>query len=176
MIQSLPQPRHEFWPSPLLSPGGTRERVLRNVLPFVRRRATSVLQCGMILNRWEPVTALECATCFPFLQVAHSGTATMHEKKPDPLPAKPRRLCPVCGMVSYSAGGTHPQCAEEQSDAARVARLKKVQKTARPKARGANPNALSPWQKRCPKCHNEVHIRKLACGCGYQFSRTRLHQ
>jgi hypothetical protein len=122
------------------------------------------------------VTALEYATCFPFLQVAHSGTAAMHEKKPDPLltvPAKSHRLCPVCGMVSYSAGGTHPQCAEVQADAARVARLKKAQKTARPKAKGAHPNALSPWQKRCPKCRTEVHIRKLACDCGYRFSPTQ---
>ena len=128
------------------------------------------------LSRWGPVTALEYATCFPFLQFAHSETAIMREKKTDPLlilPAKPRPLCPVCGMVSYSAGGTHPQCAEERADAARIARQKKAQKTARPKANGANPNAVSPWHKRCPKCQNEVHIRKLACGCGYQFSGTQ---
>jgi hypothetical protein len=105
-----------------------------------------------------------------------SGTVTMPDKKPDPLlimPAKPRRLCPVCGQVSYSAGGTHPQCAEEHADAARVARLKKAQKMARPKGKGTNPNAISPWHKRCPKCLMEVHIRKLDCKCGYQFPRTR---
>jgi hypothetical protein len=100
----------------------------------------------------------------------------MPEKKPDPLliaPAKPRRLCPVCGMVSYSAAGTHPQCAEEQADSVRVARLKKTQKLARPKGKGGNPNAISPWHKRCPKCQIELHIRKLTCDCGYRFPRTQ---
>ena len=100
----------------------------------------------------------------------------MTERKPDPLltrPAKPRRLCPVCGMVSYSAGGTHPQCAEAQADASRVARLKKAQKVARVKARVTSLNAVRPWHKRCPKCHSEVHIRKAACDCGHQFSQTR---
>jgi hypothetical protein len=76
-------------------------------------------------------------------------------------------------MVSYSAGGMHPQCAEEQADAPRVARLKKSQKAAKPKAKAANPNAISPWHKLCPKCRAEVHVRKLACDCGYRFSRAR---
>ncbi len=100
----------------------------------------------------------------------------MHARKPDPLPIgamKPRRLCPVCGMVSYSAGGTHPQCAEEQADAPRVARLKKAKKESKPKGKVANQNAVSPWHKRCPKCRAEVHVRKLACDCGHRFSRTR---
>jgi len=113
---------------------------------------------------------------FFIFAIRPSGTAAMLAKKPEPLlvvPAKPRRLCPVCGKASYSAGGTHPQCAEEQADAARVARLKKARKMAQPKAKGANPNALSPWHKRCPKCQIEVHIRKLACKCGYQFSRSQ---
>jgi hypothetical protein len=76
-------------------------------------------------------------------------------------------------MVSYSAGGTHPQCAEAQADASRVARLKKAQKVARVKARVTSLNAVRPWHKRCPKCHSEVHIRKAACDCGHQFSQTR---
>jgi hypothetical protein len=99
----------------------------------------------------------------------------MSEKSPDPFlfgPVKPRRLCPVCGMVSYSAAGMHPQCAEEQADAPRVARLKKSKKAARPKAAVANPDAISPWHKRCPKCRAEVHVRKQACDCGYRFART----
>jgi tripartite-type tricarboxylate transporter receptor subunit TctC len=24
--------------------------------------------------------------------------------------------------------------------------------------------------KRCPKCRTQVHVRKLTCGCGHQFS------
>ena len=100
----------------------------------------------------------------------------MHNKKPIPLPSgatKPRPVCVVCGSVSYSPGGIHPQCAEEQADAPRLARLKKAQKTAKPKGKVANPNALSPWHKRCPKCHAELHVRKLTCDCGYRFSRTK---
>jgi hypothetical protein len=76
-------------------------------------------------------------------------------------------------MVSYSAGGIHPQCAEEQADASRVARLKKIRKASKPKGKSANPNAVSPWHKRCPKCRAEVHIRKQACDCGHRFARSR---
>ncbi|MGE5191741.1 MAG: hypothetical protein ACM3U2_04520 [Deltaproteobacteria bacterium] len=100
----------------------------------------------------------------------------MYDTKPDPLPiraSKPRRICAVCGMVSYSAAGMHPQCAEEQADAARVARLKKARKSAKSKARVANPDALSPWHKLCPKCRVQLHVRKLTCDCGHQFPRSR---
>jgi hypothetical protein len=75
-------------------------------------------------------------------------------------------------MVSYSAGGTHPQCAEQQADASRVAHLKKAQKVAKVKATVINLNAVRAWHKRCPKCHTEVHIRKSACDCGHQFTRS----
>jgi hypothetical protein len=45
-----------------------------------------------------------------------------------PLPlllvdAPPRRLCPVCGVVSYSREGIHPQCAERRADAPRMERV-----------------------------------------------------
>jgi hypothetical protein len=48
------------------------------------------------------------------------------EKKPKLIyfPAN-RRLCPVCGKVSYSRSGEHPQCAQARSDAAFKAKLKK---------------------------------------------------
>ena len=51
----------------------------------------------------------------------------MHVKKPEPLPTgsgKAVRICEVCGQASYSASGIHPQCAQEQADARRVARIK----------------------------------------------------
>ena len=100
----------------------------------------------------------------------------MHDKKPIPLAEgniKPRPLCAVCGRVSYSLGGMHPQCAEEQADAPRVARLKAAKKAAKPKVKVTNPNALSPWHKLCPKCHMQLHVRKLTCDCGYRFSQSR---
>jgi hypothetical protein len=122
-----------------------------------------------------PVTALNGATYAPLLALRPRGAVAMSESRPDPLltiPTKPRRLCPVCGIVSYSAGGTHPQCAEQQADASRVARLKKARKVAKLKVKVTNLNAVRAWHKRCPKCHAEVHIRKPACDCGHQFSRS----
>lgn len=96
----------------------------------------------------------------------------MHNSKPLPLAEwdnKPRQVCAVCGMVSYSVGGIHPQCAQARADAPRIARLKAKRKTAS-KDKVVNPLALNPWHKRCPKCHVQLHIRKLTCDCGHRFS------
>ena len=50
----------------------------------------------------------------------------MSEKKPViiPFPAQPK-FCPVCGKVSYSLSGEHPQCSVARGDAAFRARQKK---------------------------------------------------
>lgn len=50
----------------------------------------------------------------------------MSEKKPELIyfPAV-RNFCPVCGKVSYSRSGEHPQCSMARADAAFKARLKK---------------------------------------------------
>jgi hypothetical protein len=41
----------------------------------------------------------------------------MSEKKPQPLiPARIRNRCPVCGEVSYSRSGIHPQCSVRKAD------------------------------------------------------------
>ncbi len=50
----------------------------------------------------------------------------MSEKKPELIyfPAV-RRFCPVCGKVSYSLSGEHPQCSVARGDAAFRARQKK---------------------------------------------------
>jgi hypothetical protein len=69
-----------------------------------------------------------------------------------------------------SVGGIHPQYAEELADSPRVERLKARKKVEKPKGKVANANALNAWHKRCPKCRTQVHIRKLTCGCGHQFS------
>jgi hypothetical protein len=57
------------------------------------------------------------------------------EKKPELIyfPAE-RRYCPVCGKVSYSLSGEHPQCSQARSDAVFKARLKK--------RHGSKPTAL----------------------------------
>jgi hypothetical protein len=55
-----------------------------------------------------------------------AGVSAVSEKKPELIyfPAV-RRFCPVCGKVSYSLSGEHPQCALARSDAAFKAKQKK---------------------------------------------------
>lgn len=38
--------------------------------------------------------------------------------------------CPICGQVSYSRGGIHPQCAVQQADEPRALRLRVARKVA----------------------------------------------
>ena len=95
-----------------------------------------------------------------------------------PAPLLPTRqaarpLCPVCGMTSYSKGGIHPQCAQQQADGRRMDRIKAVKRQAEAKAKPRNPLALNPWHKRCPRCRAEMHIRKAKCQCGHQFATMR---
>jgi hypothetical protein len=41
----------------------------------------------------------------------------MSYKKPVPLVAvRARKPCPICGLPSYSASGTHPQCMQRSND------------------------------------------------------------
>lgn len=78
-------------------------------------------------------------------------------------------LCPVCGKRSYSAAGTHPQCAQAQADAVRKKELAK-ERAAEEKSPTKAPRQQSCWKKKCPKCDVEVHIRKKLCSCGHNFS------
>ncbi len=53
--------------------------------------------------------------------------------KPAPLIGATQRLrkvCPVCGDISYSHAGIHPQCAMRLADAPHVERLKRLRKAA----------------------------------------------
>lgn len=87
-----------------------------------------------------------------------------------PTPDKAQKICPVCGIVTYSRGGIHPQCASLQADAPRVTRLKAAKKVEKEKEKVAQPRALGHWAKLCPKCGSTSHVRKLICGCGHHFS------
>jgi hypothetical protein len=92
-------------------------------------------------------------------------------KKPEPLvfpEIKPRPVCSVCGKVSYSRGGVHPQCSEERADAIRVDGLKQASK-AEAAAKAVAPQPTSRWHKVCPKCRKKIHVRKQNCDCGHQF-------
>jgi hypothetical protein len=97
-------------------------------------------------------------------------------KKPLPLllaDAPPRRLCPVCGAVSYSREGIHPQCAERRADAPRMERVMADKKVDGRKGKPANSLSPSYWHKRCPECQAQLHLRRMTCTCGHQFDKKR---
>ena len=61
----------------------------------------------------------------------------MMNKKPEPLYFRPhpgRKRCPVCGSVSYSTSGIHPQCAVRQADVERMNEIKALALNTAPKA------------------------------------------
>jgi len=82
-------------------------------------------------------------------------------------------LCPVCGAVSYSRGGIHPQCAQQQADAPRMKRVRAAAKIAERKGKAADSSTFSYWHKRCPQCQAQLHLRKMMCVCGYRFDEKR---
>jgi len=91
----------------------------------------------------------------------------MSTSKPPPLiRTRQHEPCPVCGEISYSAAGVHPQCSVRQADAKRLAKLKEQQKD-QPKAKPVSD--VKAWQKRCPKCRSIQHVRKKECDCGHTF-------
>lgn len=84
------------------------------------------------------------------------------------VPSPPRKLCPICGKATYSAGGIHPQCAIEQADAPRLLKMRAA-RAVEPKTK--NP-ARQAWKKRCPKCNMDLHVRREECECGHTFGRS----
>lgn len=96
----------------------------------------------------------------------------MDAKRPQPLygPPTQRRHCPVCGAVSYSEAGIHPQCAQQQADLQRARQQSGLTES----ARLANDRPLKAWHKRCAKCGEQVHMRKATCACGHNhFTQIR---
>ena len=95
------------------------------------------------------------------------SVTSMSAKKPLPLISRRKHeRCPVCGEISYSLGGVHPQCSVRQADEKRMDRIKRnksVEKKAKPVS------AAKPWQRVCPKCKALQHVRKKVCTCGHEF-------
>lgn len=90
---------------------------------------------------------------------------TSVHRKPQPLYNTAARVnCPVCGHVSYSPAGIHPQCAVRAADQIQIDRLK-----ARIAAEPKPPTELGRFEKRCPKCRTVHHLRKRECTCGHSF-------
>ncbi len=97
----------------------------------------------------------------------------MRHKKPTPiLGEQNRKICPVCGKRSYSAGGIHPQCAVRQADAPLEQQLKAKKKTEAKKKPVAKKLPQIWNQKNCPKCGVEAHVRERICDCGFDFFKS----
>jgi hypothetical protein len=86
--------------------------------------------------------------------------------KPDPLIAAraTRAACPVCGKVSYSATGIHPQCAMNRAATA-IHLAAKANLAAQEQK--SHPKPI--WSKRCPRCRRDLSARRAVCDCGYSF-------
>ncbi|MCH8830416.1 MAG: hypothetical protein IID45_12645 [Planctomycetes bacterium] len=83
------------------------------------------------------------------------------------IPRRTHERCPVCGEISYSLAGVHPQCAVRQADAKRLKRIKRD----KPEGKKAKPaTGVKPWQRICPKCKALQHVRKKVCVCGHTFA------
>ncbi|MGE0760192.1 MAG: hypothetical protein AB7F89_12755 [Pirellulaceae bacterium] len=81
----------------------------------------------------------------------------------------PPHTCPVCGKLSYSRAGIHPQCAVRREDEISKQRIKREERLA-PKSNLMSARSKpAPWQKICPKCNVMQHARKTTCSCGYHF-------
>jgi hypothetical protein len=95
----------------------------------------------------------------------------MSEKRPKPLLAtRVNHRCPVCGQISYSRAGIHPQCAARQEDEKRKSRMKQEKPSAQAKKPAIPASGVPPWRKVCPKCNTLQHARKTVCRCGHTFA------
>jgi hypothetical protein len=77
----------------------------------------------------------ECSLPWPFprFRIRVNQQTNMSDTKPEPLFRAPlRKLCPICGEISYSLCGVHPQCAMEEADAPRMERIRTLRKAAAP--------------------------------------------
>ncbi|MBL9125682.1 MAG: hypothetical protein JNG90_18730 [Planctomycetaceae bacterium] len=90
----------------------------------------------------------------------------MSEKKPVVVrESSARSVCPVCGKPSYSATGTHPQCAMSRADDRSREDLKKI-------ATEVSKTKRKFWSKPCPKCKREIPARRFVCDCGHTFAEV----
>lgn len=90
----------------------------------------------------------------------------MNYSKPKP-PTQLMPNCPVCGKVTYSRGGIHPQCASERQDKIVTAARQATQDKSSGSATLAQPRKQ--WTKPCPRCKRQLPARRAACECGFSF-------
>ena len=87
-------------------------------------------------------------------------------------PTRKGKTCPVCGQSSYSKDGIHPQCAVQHADEERRIQLH----AARKQATQSGQKKQKSWNKQCPKCQNQLQVRRKECDCGYVFRQTKSPQ
>jgi len=96
-------------------------------------------------------------------------------RKPLPLyTPRVRKHCPVCGEISYSPAGIHPQCAMHAADAKRTKRIKRAKSAQKPRMTATDATDVKPWHRVCAKCKAVVHIRRRVCSCGNKFSTAKI--
>jgi hypothetical protein len=78
------------------------------------------------------------------------------------------KSCPVCGESSYSKDGIHPQCAVQLADESRKEQLHAARKA----SQAGEPKQKS-WNKQCPQCKSQLHVRRKECDCGHVFRQTK---
>ncbi len=104
---------------------------------------------------------------------ASRAVSSVSTKKPPPLgngsPA--RKRCPVCGEISYSQAGIHPQCNQVRSESERLKRVEKSAVAAQLIEELTQRPVMGRWDKTCPRCGTRLHSRKKTCECGHVFHR-----
>ena len=79
----------------------------------------------------------------PRLQIENAVTS-----KPSPLYEQPaRKRCPICGEISYSAEGVHPQCRVAEADSRRMEKLKAARKAEEDQPVAVT-STLAHWQRK----------------------------
>ena len=91
-------------------------------------------------------------------------------KPPSFMIATTQNRCPVCGEISYSRAGVHPQCSVRQADDENATALKSAREQAKANKTPTVAKAVSRFKKNCPKCGASLHVRKAICMCGHRFA------
>jgi rRNA maturation endonuclease Nob1 len=100
--------------------------------------------------------------------LAFRGGKMTNQPRTFDYPVRKAKSCPVCGQSSYSKDGIHPQCAVQLADESRKEKLqaaRKASQTGEPKQKS--------WNKQCPQCKTQLHVRRKECDCGHVFRQTK---
>lgn len=95
----------------------------------------------------------------------------MSAKKPIPLiPPLVHSRCPICGELSYSRNGVHPQCSAQQADENSKSRIKRDKPLRDVYKAAKSDTEIDPLKERCPVCSALQQDRITVCECGHVFN------